>query len=113
MDDERRLLEAVRVGSREAAEAVVHRHHAGVYRFLLHLTRDPDRAEDLTQETFTSAWRRLGGFAGRSGLGTWLHRIAFAKFVDAQRRRACARPRPRGWPRPGPARLTTTPPVRC
>jgi RNA polymerase sigma factor (sigma-70 family) len=81
------LLEAVRAGSREAAEAVVHRHHAGVYRFLLHLTRDVDRAEDLTPETFASAWRRIGGFAGRSGLGTWLHRIAFGKFVDARRGR--------------------------
>lgn len=87
LDDEQRLLEAIRAGCREAAEAIVHRHHAGVYRFLLHLTRDPDRADDLTQETFASAWHRIGDFRGRSALGTWLHRIAFGKFVDARRSR--------------------------
>lgn len=86
-EDERRLLESVRAGVREAAEALVHRHHAGVYRFLLHLTRDADRADDLTQETFAAAWRRIGGFGGRSSLATWLHRIAFARFVDARRGR--------------------------
>ena len=55
-----------------------------VYRFLVHLTRDEPRAEDLTQETFAAAWRGIGSFAGRSGLGTWLHRIAYGKFIDAR-----------------------------
>ena len=69
----------------------MHRHHAGVYRFLLHLTRDPDRAEDLTQETFASAWRRIGGFRGRSAPGD----------VAAPDRLRPVRRRP---PRPAPGR---------
>jgi RNA polymerase sigma-70 factor (ECF subfamily) len=49
------------------------------------LTRDVHRAEDLTQETFTSAWERIATFQGRSSLATWLHRIAYTKFLDGQR----------------------------
>jgi RNA polymerase sigma-70 factor (ECF subfamily) len=40
------------------------------------MTRHPQTAEDLTQETFVNAWRSLSAFEGRSGFGTWLHRIA-------------------------------------
>jgi RNA polymerase sigma-70 factor (ECF subfamily) len=43
------------------------------------------RAEDLTQETFATAWEKIATFQGRSTLSTWLHRIAYTKFIDAQR----------------------------
>jgi len=56
-----------------------------VYRFLMHLTRDVHRAEDLTQETFAAAWERIATFQGRSTLATWLHRIAYTKFIDGRR----------------------------
>ena len=49
------------------------------------MTRDVHRAEDLTQETFTTAWERIATFEGRSTLATWLHRIAYTKFIDGQR----------------------------
>jgi RNA polymerase sigma-70 factor (ECF subfamily) len=84
---ERRLLREVRAGRREACAALVHEHYARVYRFLLHLTRDVHQAEDLTQETFAAAWKKIGTFEGRSALSTWLHRIAYGKFVDEQRSR--------------------------
>jgi RNA polymerase sigma-70 factor (ECF subfamily) len=56
-----------------------------VYRFLVHMTRDVHQAEDLTQETFAAAWEKIATFEGRSTLATWLHRIAYTKFIDAQR----------------------------
>lgn len=33
-------------------------------------------AEDLVQETLLRAWKAYEGFAGKSSLRTWLHRIA-------------------------------------
>jgi RNA polymerase sigma-70 factor (ECF subfamily) len=56
-----------------------------VYRFLVHLTRHVHQAEDLTQETFAAAWTQIRTFQGRATLATWLHRIAYTKFIDAQR----------------------------
>ena len=64
---------------------LIHQHYQAIYRFLLHLARDAAEAEDLTQETFAAAWEKIAAFEGRSTLGTWLHRIAYGKFVDARR----------------------------
>jgi RNA polymerase sigma-70 factor (ECF subfamily) len=66
---------------------LVRAHYQAVYRFLVHLARDVHAAEDLTQETFATAWRKIDTFQGRAGLATWLHRIAYTKFIDAQRSR--------------------------
>jgi RNA polymerase sigma-70 factor (ECF subfamily) len=81
-----RLLAEIRSGRREACAALIHAHYQGVYRFLLHLTRDVALAEDLTQDTFATAWEKIGSFAGRSSLRTWLYRIAHSKLVDVRRR---------------------------
>jgi RNA polymerase sigma-70 factor (ECF subfamily) len=83
--DDQRLLRDVRAGRRDACAELVRGHYPAVYRFLLHLTRDVPLAEDLTQETFAAAWKRVGDFEGRSALATWFHRIAYGKFVDARR----------------------------
>ena len=82
---DRELLEGVRAGRPEACARLIHEHYGAVYRFLFHLTRHGAEAEDLTQETFAAAWEKVAAFEGRSALGTWLHRIAYGKFVDARR----------------------------
>jgi RNA polymerase sigma-70 factor (ECF subfamily) len=64
---------------------LVHSHYESIYRFLLHMVRDPHHAEDLTQETFVTAWERIDTFQGRSTLATWVHRIAYSKCIDSQR----------------------------
>jgi RNA polymerase sigma-70 factor, ECF subfamily len=85
--DEERLLKDLRAGRPDACAELIRVHHRAVYRLLVHLTRDVHRAEDLTQETFAAAWQKIGGFRGKASLGTWLHRIAYTKFIDAQRAR--------------------------
>ncbi len=52
---------------------------------MVHLTGDKNLAQDLTQETFTSAWADIDNFKGKASSKTWLHRIAYNKFIDAQR----------------------------
>ena len=53
---------------------------------MAYLTGDVSLAEDLTQEAFASAWANIGRYEGRASLGTWLHQIAYHKFVDSRRR---------------------------
>jgi RNA polymerase sigma-70 factor (ECF subfamily) len=80
-----RLLDEIRAGRQEACAAFVRQHYAAIYRFLLHLTGNAAQAEDLTQDTFATAWEKMAAFEGRSSFQTWLHRIAFCKFADARR----------------------------
>ena len=61
---------------------VVRDHRSRIYRYLLGLARDPDVAEDLTQETFLRALRRLGALRDRAALVSWLDRVATNVFLD-------------------------------
>ncbi len=83
---ERRILEALHEGRREAYEDIVDAHYASIYRLLLFLTRDASLAEDMTQEVFASAWAAIQGFRGDASVKTWLRRIAYNLFLDARRR---------------------------
>jgi RNA polymerase sigma-70 factor (ECF subfamily) len=84
---ERRIRKALREGRRAAYEDVIETHYASIYRLLLFLTQDVSRAEDMTQEVFASAWGAIHDFRGDATIKTWLRRIAYNLFVDAQRRR--------------------------
>ncbi|HMQ27000.1 MAG TPA: sigma-70 family RNA polymerase sigma factor [Acidimicrobiales bacterium] len=63
------------------ADAVV-----ALYPFALSLTRDPDRAADLVQDTWLRASRSIGQWRGDAPLASWLRRILHNLAVDAARR---------------------------
>lgn len=57
-------------------EAIYRSHAQTVYKFLLAQCRDPDLAEELTQETFYQAVRSIHRFDGSCKLSVWLCQIA-------------------------------------
>jgi RNA polymerase sigma-70 factor, ECF subfamily len=81
------LAKQILAGDHEACVQLVRSHYAPIYRLLVRLCGDVHQAEDLTQETFSAAWEKIGGFTGASSLSTWLHRIAYRKFLDTCRHR--------------------------
>ena len=52
-------------------------------RRLLH--GDEAAADDLAQETFMLAWRKLDQFRGDARFSTWLYRIAYTCFLQVHR----------------------------
>jgi RNA polymerase sigma-70 factor (ECF subfamily) len=56
-------------------EAFVHSAYAGLYRWFCHLSTSPDRAADLTQETFTAFWASAGRRRADVSPTTWLYAI--------------------------------------
>ena len=83
---ERKNLKKLCQGHRDAAEALICQHYKSIYRLLVYLTRDANLAEELTQETFAAAWANIDTYEARASFRTWLHRIAYRKFVDSRRR---------------------------
>ena len=71
----------------EEFDAIVLRHQRRVYRFLLMLLRDPEEAENLTQECFLRAYLNRTSFRAESSLETWLLRIAANLARDHARSR--------------------------
>lgn len=76
----------IRQGQRQACEAAVRENYAAIYRFMVYLTGDWTLAEDLTQETFTAAWVNIDNYKAKASLSTWLHSIAYRKFIDSGRK---------------------------
>lgn len=74
--DDRALIDAVRAGDRHAFGIVVDRETAIVYRACLRILGRPHDAEDVTQESFVTAYRAIGGYRGDGSLRGWLLRIA-------------------------------------
>jgi RNA polymerase sigma-70 factor (ECF subfamily) len=77
---------AEEIGAEEFS-AVVARHRAQIFRFLLASTRDVDLAETLTQDCFLKAHRNWKSFRGESSAMTWLMRIAINLQKDHWRNR--------------------------
>jgi RNA polymerase sigma-70 factor (ECF subfamily) len=71
----------------EEFDALVRRHQRRVHRLLLMLLRDPDEADNLTQECFLRAYQSMGSFRGECSLETWLLRIAANLARDHVRNR--------------------------
>lgn len=67
----RRFLE----GERWAFDALMSAHEQQAHRLALGMLRNPDAADDVTQEAFIKAFRSLPRFEFRSSFRTWLHRI--------------------------------------
>jgi RNA polymerase sigma-70 factor (ECF subfamily) len=59
----------------------------GLRRYARTLSRDPQAAEDLVQDTIVRALEKHHTFESRSSLPTWLHRIMHNLAVDQFRRR--------------------------
>lgn len=77
----------------ESFEALFARYFSSVYRFAFSLTRSEQTAEELTQQTFYKALKKIDTFEGRSDPGTWLCSIAKHEFfnrIARNREQTCA-----------------------
>lgn len=66
----------------EAAETWLDRHGSALYRFALLSLRDPQKAEDMVQETFVAALQGRARFNGDASVRTWLIGILKHKIMD-------------------------------
>lgn len=56
---------------------ILSRNEEMVYNLILRMVRNPELAEDLTQEVFVRVYRSLRSFEGRASLSTWIYRVAY------------------------------------
>ena len=79
------LVAKAGAGDRDAFATLYNDYRPEVYRYLVGRTRNRDLAEDLTQEVFVRALRRIADFAdrpGTSGFPAWLCVIARNLYTD-------------------------------
>ncbi|HXW04123.1 MAG TPA: sigma-70 family RNA polymerase sigma factor [Vicinamibacterales bacterium] len=83
---EARLVAEALSGSSSAFERIVRRYQRPVISLIARMTGDVALAEELAQDTFVKAYRRLQAFDTTRRLSSWLFRIAHNTAIDALRR---------------------------
>lgn len=81
------LVERCRQGDLAAFEEIYAAHAGRLYSLACRMLGNAADAEDLLQEIFLSAHRKLDSFRGDSALGTWLYRLAMNQCLDYLRSR--------------------------
>lgn len=78
----RRQLDRVRRGEVRAFGPIVERFQDFVYTTVIRWMDHPQDAEEVTQETFIKAFRRLDSFRESAKFSTWLYQIAYRTMLD-------------------------------
>src|SRR3954463_12209180 len=82
---------AFRGGETRAFEALVRRHRAPVFNFILRYTGVRARAEDLLQETWLKVVRGASEYEPKAKFTTWVYTIARNLCVDSARKESYRR----------------------
>ena len=80
-------MREAQAGSAPAVEALFRAHWRSAYRAAYLVIHDASAAEDVAQEAFLAALRRLDTFDRKRPFGPWLHRIVVNRAIDWGRRR--------------------------
>jgi RNA polymerase sigma-70 factor (ECF subfamily) len=88
MNSDLALIKKFNKGSLEAFEELVSRYESKIMNLALRFTRNQEDAEEVVQDVFTTLYRKLQGFEGKSAFSSWLYRIVVnASFMKLRKRK--------------------------
>ena len=79
------LVRRAQSGDVEAFGELVERNRRAVFRAALAAVGSPAEADDVAQEAFVTAYRKLTSFRGESQFRTWLLSITWRKAIDRRK----------------------------
>lgn len=86
--NDRELVAKFKKGSLEAYEEIVARHETKVFNLAMRYTRNQEDAEEVLQDVFTTIYRKINSFQGKSAFSSWLYRIVVnAAFMKLRKRK--------------------------
>ena len=79
-------VERTLAGDPDAYRVLVERHSRSLFRLAYRMTSNEQDAEEIVQDAFLRAYRKLGQFESRANFGTWVYRIAVNCALDRRRK---------------------------
>jgi RNA polymerase sigma-70 factor (ECF subfamily) len=86
-EEERGLIQRLKVGDHEAFEALFQRYVNTMYRQAIRLLGQQPEAEEVVQEVFLTVYEKVHAFREQSAFSTWLYRITVNAALSKLRRR--------------------------
>lgn len=85
--DDYSLVKAAIAGDQRAYSTLMNRYYHSIFNMMHKMVNHRIDAEDLTQEAFSKAFRRLDGYEPRYAFSTWLFKIAINNCIDHIRKK--------------------------
>lgn len=80
------LIDRCKVGNQRAQFQIYKLYYKAMYNTSLRIVNDPMEAEDIMQESFLSAFEKIGSYSGTVSFGAWLKRIVQNRSLDFLRK---------------------------
>jgi RNA polymerase sigma factor (sigma-70 family) len=80
------LIESCKSGDRNAQFRIYKLYYKAMYNTCLRIVNDTAEAEDIMQESFLDAFRRIDSYTGQGSFGSWLKRIVINNSLDSIRK---------------------------
>jgi len=81
------LVRGIKTGDEGAFEQMVQRYHTRVYSLSYGVLRNAEDAEEVTQDTFLTLYRKIGTFDESKKFFSWFYRVALNQAYSRARRR--------------------------
>lgn len=86
-DIHRQLVEECKSGNRKAYNELYNSYAKAMYNICYRMMSNAEEAQDMLQEGFVDAFRRLESFRFESTFGAWLKKIVINKCINALEKR--------------------------
>ena len=85
--DELNYIERILAGETNLYSHFVNSYSNSIYSLIVRIVQTNEDAEELTQDSFLKAFKKLDTFKGDCSFSTWLFRIAYNTAISATRKR--------------------------
>lgn len=85
--DEINYIERILAGETNLYSHFVNSYSNSIYSLIVRIVQTNEDAEELTQDSFLKAFKKLNSFKGDCSFSTWLFRIAYNTAISATRKR--------------------------
>jgi RNA polymerase sigma factor, sigma-70 family len=84
--EELQIIQRICEGETNLFSVFLQRYSGAVYSLVVRIVSSKEDAEELTQDVFLKAFKKLNTFQGKSSFLTWLYRIAYNTAISATRK---------------------------
>jgi len=77
------LIDRCSNGDQEAQFRIYGLYYKAMYNTSLRIVKDPMEAEDIMQDSFLSAFEKIGTYSGKVSFGAWLRKIVINRSLDS------------------------------
>jgi len=79
------IIEEVKRGNYHAFNAIIVAHENQAYNLAFRIVKNREDAEEIAQDSFVKAYKRIKSFKGDSKFSTWLYRIVYNNSINKLR----------------------------